>query len=438
MVDFGRYSVVVSLLAIVGTVTDAGLGALGMRELSVQAGDERLALMRHLLGIRVVLTLAGIGCAVAFAWAAGYGGDLVAGTAIAGVGLLTYVTQAMFALPLTVELRLGKLTMAEVIRQVVYLLVIVALVLAGASVVPLLGATIPAGLVGLALTMWLVRGRVPWRPAFEPRVWRSILRDTLPIAAAGAVHTVYFRVTLLLMTLLATGVETGYFALSFRIIEVAVQLPALVVWTMLPLFARAARDDLARLAFAFRLTVEVGVVAGIGMTVLGVVGAPLAIAFLTGDPTGPAVDVLRIQTLALVPVFVNGAFAVAFVAMRRNRQMIVVNLATLSATVIANFVAVPAFDAQGAAGAAAIGEWFLLVANVIVLRLTQPALRPSLRTLPQALVAAAAALVAAELLRVPTVPNVGAVVIAAAVFAAIVAVTRAVPRELVDALLGRA
>ena len=436
--DFGRFSIVTSMLAIVAAITEAGLGALGTRELSVRSPEARIALLRHLLGIRVVLTLAGVAAALVFAALAGYGTELVAGTAVAGLALLIYVVQAMFALPLGVDLRLGWVTLAELLRQVIYLLVVIVVVLAGAGLVPLLGATIPGGLVGLALTLWLVRGRAPVRPAFDRATWRGILRDTLPIAAAGAVYSIYFRVVMLLMTALAAAVEVGYFALSFRIIEVAVLLPGLVVWTMLPLFARAARDDQERLAFAFRLTTEVAVVGGVGLTLLGFVGAPLAIGFLTGSATGPAVTVVEIQSLALLAVFVNVVFGVAFVALRRNRDMLVNNLVALVATALATVLLAPPLGAEGGAAAAAFGEWVLLAAYVVTLRRARSDLRPSLRKLPHSLLAAGAAIAAAELITVPTVPNVGAVVIAAAVFAAVLAATRAVPRELIDALLGRA
>ena len=85
-----------------------------------------------------------------------------------------------------------------------------------------------------------------------------------------------------------------------------------------------------------------------------------------------------------------------------------------------------------------LGEWSLLASALFALRRGRGDLRISLRRLPHALLAAGAAVAAAQLVTVPTVPNVGAVVIAAAVFAAVLAATRAVPRELLDALLGRA
>ena len=438
VVNFGRLSLVTSLMAIVAAVTEGGLGALGTRELAVREGADRVALMRDLVGIRLGLTLVGIAAATVIAAASHYGPVLVAGTAVAGVALLVYVLQAILSLPLAVELRVGWITVIDLLRQASYLLVVVTLVVLGSGLVPLLGAAVPGGLVGLFVTMRLVRGRVPLRPAFDRSRWRSILRDTLPIAAAGAIYSVYFRVVMLLMAVLASDAEVGYFALSFRITEVAILLPGMLIGTMLPLYSRAARDDQVRLAFAFRLTSEVAVVGGVGLTMLGVVGAPLAIAFLTGSGTGPAVEVVRIQSLALTAVFVNVVLGTTFVALRRNRTMMLTSSSALLVTVVGVLALAGAHGAQGGAVAAVIGEWTLLAVGVFALHRARPDLRVSLRTLPRALLAAGAGLAAAKLVHVPTVPNVGAVVIAAGVFAGLLLLTRAVPRELTDAVRGRA
>src|SRR5213596_869695 len=57
--DAGRYITVLSLVAIVQGLADAGLNVLGTRELAVLAHDERGALLARLLGLRVALTVAG-------------------------------------------------------------------------------------------------------------------------------------------------------------------------------------------------------------------------------------------------------------------------------------------------------------------------------------------------------------------------------------------
>src|SRR5947207_10374471 len=79
--DFGRYMTVVSLIAIVGGVTDAGLTAVGARDLARSPrGEPRQRLMANLVALRLVVTPLGVLAAVVVAFAAGYESTLVIGT----------------------------------------------------------------------------------------------------------------------------------------------------------------------------------------------------------------------------------------------------------------------------------------------------------------------------------------------------------------------
>ena len=70
--DAGKYVTVLAIVAIVGSMFDGGLHSLAIRETSVRRGDDRRAVISDLLGMRLVLGVAGIGLAAAFATAAGY------------------------------------------------------------------------------------------------------------------------------------------------------------------------------------------------------------------------------------------------------------------------------------------------------------------------------------------------------------------------------
>jgi O-antigen/teichoic acid export membrane protein len=437
VVDFGRYTTVLSLVTLLSLVTEGGLSALGMRELAVLDEAAKRAFMRNLVGMRLVLTLIGTALAVLFAAVAGYGSTIVAGTALAGAGALTYAAQGTAALPLNAELRMGWITAADVLRQAVFVVAIVAFVIAGAGLLPLLAATIPAGLASTALLAWVLRGRVVWRPAFEREAWRRMLRAALPIATAGAVNSAYFRVVILLMSLIASAVETGYYALSFRVIEILVSVPVLIVGPLLPILSRAARNDQERLAFAFRLTSDAALIAGTFLALLTFVGAPLAMFVLTGSGTGPPVGALRIQSVTLLAVFLNVAYSSVLIAMHHNRDLVLANVATLAVTAVAAGILIPLYGAHGGAAAAAGGEYSLLACYAVMLRRARPDLRPSLRFAVRAAVAAGVALAASALIRLPTVPNLTAVVIAAVVYVLVLAAIRGLPREVVDALLRR-
>jgi hypothetical protein len=86
--DFGRYVTATTLITIVQGVTDGGFGAIGVREHSLRTRERRDALMRSLMGVRLLSTSVGVAVATLFAAAAGYGTTLVIGTLFAGIGLI--------------------------------------------------------------------------------------------------------------------------------------------------------------------------------------------------------------------------------------------------------------------------------------------------------------------------------------------------------------
>lgn len=435
VIVFGRYTQVTSLIALVGAVTEAGLGALAVRELAVRTGPDRDRLVRNLLGMRLVVTVVGVVLAAAFAAVAGYGTALVLGTLLAGAGLLVYVGQGAFAVVLYAQLRVGWVTVGDILRQLVLVVAFAMLVLLHAGVVPFLAVPILAGTAALILTVWLVRKDVPWRPSFDFEVWRGLLRETLPLAASGAIYSVYFRLMIILMSVFATGRELGYYSLSFRVLEVLIVVPFMLVGPFMPIFARAARDDPARFRFAFARTFEVSFIAGLGLAVVTLAAAPLAINVLTSDPSPVPVDVLRIQSFALLTTFVNVTYGGALVALRHNRDLVTANATALAATLGLGIVLIRVLGAPGAALATVLGEVGLLAAYAVLLGRARPDIHAPLRMAPRALVAAAAALVLAAVVpRLPAVPNLTPVLTAGLVYGAALAVMRALPREVIDAL----
>jgi O-antigen/teichoic acid export membrane protein len=431
--DFGRYVTVLSLVAIVSGFTEGGLNAVVLREFATLARDRRRQMMRSAIGIRLVVTGAGVLLAVAFAAAAGYSSTLVLGTALAGLGLVIQLLQSTLATTLQARLRFGWVSVAELVRQVINVALLVALVLAGAGLLPLWGAAIPAALASLAMTVPLVLGDISLRPSFHLGRWWGLLRDTVPWAVISAVNIVYFRVAIILMSLIATAVETGYFATSFRIIEVLVGIPGLVISAAFPILARSERDDLARFNLASARIFELAVLAGTWLVVCLEVGAPFAIHVVAGGKAEPSIDVLRIQGLALIATFVAVACGFPLLTLRRYRAVLYTNLGALVVSAALTLILVPQWAARGAAVAAVVAETSLAVAVAILLAHGKHPVRLPLGVIPVAAVAAATGALVGLLL--PVHPLL-AVLAASLVYFAALRLFGRFPREVAEVLSG--
>jgi O-antigen/teichoic acid export membrane protein len=428
--DFGRYSTIVSLVTIVGGITEAGMTNIGVREWTVLPPGDRQTLLDNLLGIRLVLTVAGVAVALGFGLAAGYEGVLVGGIVLGGVGLLAQTLQATLAVPLQAELRLGWVTALELVRQGATVLSIVALVAAGTALLPFFAVPIVASLAALAATLPLLRGRVPLRVARDWDMWRELTRVTLPYALATAAGLIYAYLSIILMSLVSTDVETGYFAASFRVFVVLTAIPGLIVSSAFPILARAARDDIDRLAYGLQRLFDAALIAGTLMAVVLVLGAEIAIAVVAGDEFEPAVSVLQIQGAALLATFLAATWSYGLLSLGRFRALLVANAAALVVSAALTLGLGPSLGAEGAAIATLCGETVLaVVAGTALLRNRR--LRLDLTVAPRVTVASAAGL--APLL-LPGLPVALLVVVGATLFLLVLHVLGGVPDELREAL----
>lgn len=425
---FGQYATIFSLIAIVMGLTDAPTSVIGVREWASREEDDRRQMLAHLMGIRLAITAIGVLVAIAFALVAPYTGAMVLGTALAGAGLLLTVAALTLIIPLQAELRMVPVTALELVRQAATVAVLFGLVALGAGIALLLGAPIAAGVVLLAGAVLVVDDRVPLLPRFEPAAWRALLADTLPYAAALAVGVVYSYVTIIVMSLVASHAETGYFGAAHRVFYVLATIPGLLASTALPVLVRAARDDRDRLRYAIQRIFEMQLVIGAGMAIVVAAGAPVAIAVVAGGDYDPAVPVLRLQAAALFATSLIALGAFALLTLRRYRALLVANLAALVTTAGLTVVLAESDGAQGAAVALIAGE--VVLAGAYIVALTRAGLRPSPATMPRVALAAAPALVVGFALGLPAVP---AAALAGLVFAGVAVVVRAVPVEAIEA-----
>lgn len=426
VVNAGSYTTALSLSAVVTGFTDLGLTAIGMRELAVLHGDERARLARNMLGIRAALTVVGVVLVSAFAFLA-YGRLLGFGVLIAGVGVLIQNTQTTLAVPLMAALRLGWVSALDFSRQLLTAAFIVVFVVLGAQVLPFLATPGLAAAVVLPVTALLVRGMIPLRASFDLRQWRALVGPVLTYSAAVAASTLYFRVAIVIVSLLASATQLGYFSISFRVVEVLFIVPGLLVGAAFPIFARAARDDPARLGYALSRVFEVSLMIGVWVALSIAVGARLAIQVIGGAQFLPAAPVLAVQGIAVGATFVSSVFGYGMLSLHLHRLILTFNLAMFALAAIVVAALVPVDGAQGAAIGTASVEVVAAIGNGLLLVRGRPHLAPSLRTLP--LVALAALLGAAPALA-GGLPVIVRVVMSSAIYLGVLVALKAPPREL--------
>jgi O-antigen/teichoic acid export membrane protein len=416
-------------VAIVGGIADAGLTVVGQREYVLL--DDRAArrrLVGTIAGLRLAFAPVGVLLAAGFGLAAGYPGEMVTGTLVAGAGVVCASAAISLSLPLSAELRLGRIALAELSRQVVLTAAIAVFVAVDADLGTFFAAQLLAGAAMLAVTIRAVDDVVA--PRLGRDAWR-LLREAAPVAASLVVNVVYVRALVIVVSLFGTAIGTGLFGTATRVVEPLLALPYLLAGSAFPVLAAAGGEDPARFARGVRRLAEAALVAAVPLVLGLVIAAEPVIEILGGEDYGGAVDVLRIQALVLLAAFLTQVWTLALVAVRAQRELVTVNATALLTVLVLGAVLVPAYGAEGAAIAAVVGETALAVlAAVLLLRKRQGSV-PGLSHVAR--VGFAAALGAACALL--PVPALAAALLAVAVYAVAAWRLGAVPAEATRLLL---
>lgn len=426
---FGQYTTVISLVTLISIVTDAGMSNLAIREYAMREGPERDALMRDLLGLRVVLTAVGVVAVSAFAVAADYSAALLGGTVVAGVATIGLVLQHTLSIPIAAELRLGTLSLLELARQALSVAAIVALILLGAGLFPLLAVALVVNAALVPVTAALARSEISLRIELRPRRWRVLLRLTVAFSLASAVGAVYIYTAQIITSLVASPHQSGLFAASFRVFIVAVTVPGLLVSGAIPLLARAARDDRERLAYAMQRIFEVSLILGVAAALSLLAGAQFVIKVVAGPHFAGAVDPLRILGVAMIASFLVAGWGFSLLSLKRYSGLLTVNLAAFVVSCVLTLILATDHGARGSSLATLCGESTLAAGYLLVLVRGNPELRPRLAVVPKVILAAAPGVALAFTPGLPSLPR---AVIVLVVYGLLIALTRATPREITE------
>ena len=309
-----------------------------------------------------------------------------------------------------------------------------ALVIAGAHLFSFFFVSVVSSAAALAAAIFYLHGRVSLLPRFDISEWRDLIRDTLPYSAAVMVGILYPRIGLITVSLISNAHQTGYYATSFKVVEVIGGTSGLIASSAFPIFARAGRDDRERLRYAVRRVGDTVLIVGVYIALSLVVAAPFVISVLGGKTFAPAVPVLRIQAIALLGGFIGTTWSYTLLSLRMHGALLRVTLTGLLLSIALSAALVPSLGAEGASIASAICEFVVAGGYLVALARNHPDVSPGFPTLPRVALATA---VAACALLLP-LPSVAQWAISSAAFLALLLLLRAIPPELQILLRPRA
>ncbi|HWX97280.1 MAG TPA: polysaccharide biosynthesis C-terminal domain-containing protein, partial [Solirubrobacteraceae bacterium] len=163
-------------------------------------------------------------------------------------------------------------------------------------------------------------------------------------------------------------------------------------------------------------------------------GAGFVIQVLANQRSNVSVDVLQIQSLALITQFVASTWQYGLLSLHRHRALLMISISSLLVSVVMTLILVPLLQAQGAALAFSAAEVTLAASSFVLLKLAMPDLVFSLRVPARVLLAA---VLAGAVVLIPGLSSLSRALIGSAIYLGALLALRGIPVEIMQAVLRR-
>lgn len=353
---FGMLSWSVAYVTYFKLIPNFGFGVYGQREVA-RNPEVVPELVNRILSFRLILAPLSFGACVAVIALLDKSALFKAVVIVQGLGI--------FGVALTLEWaymgleRMGIVAVRNVIVAVLTLGGALLLVHEPDHVV-LAAAAMSLSLLGGSL--WLLvtyKGEFRWpRPRFSWAEWRLLLPVVAPIAVAHALAAINTNMDQLMLGLLRTDTEVGWYGTAYRLLTAALIPSQILIQSFLPAISAVFEDREARWSHSrdfFTALFALGLPIAAG----GLLLAPDLIG-LFGQDYAPAVPAFMILMAFAAAQYVSLGFGIPLIAWDRQKHYMYALLGGAVINVVLNVVLIPRFGISGAAVATLSSECVVL------------------------------------------------------------------------------
>lgn len=345
---FGTYALALVFVTFFATVVDNGFNMTVSRMLTRTPARGALVLGNALVMKTVAaLTLAMVATVVARApWFDDRLRELV--PVASGLILVTGLSVANAYFQARVDMRW--VVAGDLLSRLTFFLLTLTVLSRGGGPLALLSAQVVSAVVGAAMP--LSRAMRLLAPAFalDLTIWREILRPAVALSLSLALGIVTARFDVFALSRAVSDRELGLYSAAFRIIDLLLLVPGLILQVVFPAFVG---EEAAPVALSSRY--------GRVASVLAVLGVPLAV-FLTiaaepiltlaaGDSYRGGSRGLAYLSWGMLAVFMASSMLYVLVALGRYRRLLVWSASGACVSILLAMALVPRYGSTGAATA---------------------------------------------------------------------------------------
>ena len=397
---YGDYTTVYQYLAFFGIAADFGIFTITVKEMSKDT-KKIPQILGNVLGMRTALAIVTMGLAAIVVFLIPqYSGTVIPmGVLIATLATIFTLLNGTVSTVLQVHLKMqyatigliiGKIASVGYIAAVVYYLFISN---TDVGFEHLLWGGVLGNFVMLLITTYYAKRYTKITYAFDFAYWKKIFITALPYGVALVLNNIYFRLDVLLMTVilphtktLADGTtncpaticgdtEAGLYGVGMRFLEMLIIIPVYYMNSVLPVMTRFLEDQkekvkkIIQYSFDFLVATAMPIMVGGFILAVPIIRLISDEEFVSGTVHTYGSDIaVQFLMFAMFFSFINALFGFTLVVLSKQAQLMYINAACVLFNLVSNLIVIPYWGFRGAAATSIICELFILVLTGMAVR----------------------------------------------------------------------
>jgi len=362
---FGYIEWSAAILMCASLIVDQGFSSYGAREIAKNP-DETKRLVAEIVSARFLLAAASFTAIVVFAF-----------TFVREESVLKLVLAyglSLWTLPLLLQWvfqghdRMKLVAIAQILRQTVFVAVVITMVRRADDLVFVGFAEVGGVTVAAAFTVWMYRKFFGGKILVRPVLSRRLFFEGAPIGMSQAFWVVRMFGATLILGLVATADDTGYFAGAMRIFIALHTFVWLYYFNILPSLSRAWIDGQEQFTALIQRSLRIVIFACIGVGVVWVLAAPWMMATAYGASFSAGGGALQWLAGAWISAAISGHYRFGLIAAGQQKKEMLTS--AFGAAIVAVLIPL-GYLRSGPTGAAAgvfVAEFVVLASTWMIAR----------------------------------------------------------------------
>ncbi len=319
---FGQYTTVNAFLQMFGVVVDFGLVVTTLTAIS-KPGVDKDILFANLISLRAVSAAVLFSLAIGMAWFFPYPISVKYGIALLSLSFFLITFNQIFMGVYQAHMNMVRVVVAELTGRVVLLAGLALSWWFSAGIFAVLFSVLAGTAIHFSLMALGARQWVTLRFAWDYKIWKTIIGRAWPVGVSIIFNLLYLHMGVVVLSLMKPASEVGLYGAAFRVLEVVISIPMMVMGLILPMLVQTGEQhDMP--SFRAHLDRAVFILAALGIPfAVGTwfTATPL-MTMVAGSAFTASGAILMVLGVAVMCIFFSAIFTHAVVALHRQRIML--------------------------------------------------------------------------------------------------------------------